>query len=638
VQHYHDNITNRNGGAVSQVGLLVRQNGVAAVLYSDNGITRIDNPVYSDTNGEISFYAANGTYDISVVSPTAGATRQSPITLFDEADSVIPNFGTSGGSSHVGFIQSGGHAVGRTTQAKAREVFTPQDAGAVGDNSTTDTTAVQNALTDYGAVHLPATTGYKVGTLSVAASSHVSGEGRGSPLNFVGTAGLQVAGSNVTLRNLRFSGPGSTQLIAATASASDVTLDSIDLSSDITASPNGIGVQVNQSSSHRWRLIGSTLNVYGFGYLQNDGAGGSVGHVVSGNYITTQTGDCVEINTPTTAAQDVVISGNVLKVAAGSGTAEGFGVGLAHVNGAAVLGNVIERAWVSSLHVEDGSKNVSFIGNVSKSCQSHGLTVNAGGTGGNQAQAKAVIAIGNQLEADSIGAGLAGIYIIYDGSGTVYGSSIVGNVVRNFESGLWLGGNATHHASGNTIDSCTYAIRCETGDSVYTRITGSNIVLGTATALLYASGATGVMVQAGSFICDTKPTNIILKDAANRPGCSVAGFSWPQTQLLSAGSTTWTNLFPASSTCVIRGRLTVQAHNNAAAVADNTYFCADITWDGTTLTLIGAAKQDNGALASTGSDAYGALRVSGGQLQYGWFCASAITIRADVNFDGLYMV
>jgi hypothetical protein len=147
------------------------------------------------------------------------------------------------------------------------------------------------------------------------------------------------------------------------------------------------------------------------------------------------------------------------------------------------------------------------------------------------------------------------------------------------------------------------------------------------------------MVRAGSFVCDTKPTNIILKAApgTTRPGGSVDGFAWPQTQLLTAGSTTWVNLFPAAANSIIKGRLVIQAVNNAG-VSDNTYFCADFTWDGTELTLSTAAKQDNGALASTGADAYGALQVSGGQLQYGWFCASAITIRADVQFDGNYMV
>lgn len=69
----------------------------------------------------------------------------------DTKELVVHDGSTPGGWTGGGFLQAGTGAVARTAQAKMREWISPEDNGALGDNSTNDAAAFQQAIDDAAA-------------------------------------------------------------------------------------------------------------------------------------------------------------------------------------------------------------------------------------------------------------------------------------------------------------------------------------------------------------------------------------------------------------------------------------------------------------------------------------------------------
>lgn len=90
MEQYARPLQDQNGKAISGATVTVFIGGTTtlAQIYSDNGITAKQNPFTTGINGLVAFYAANGMYDISVVSPrnVFPAEALKGISLFDEAE------------------------------------------------------------------------------------------------------------------------------------------------------------------------------------------------------------------------------------------------------------------------------------------------------------------------------------------------------------------------------------------------------------------------------------------------------------------------------------------------------------------------------------------------------------------------
>lgn len=89
----------------------------------------------------------------------------------------------SGGSALVGFLQSGSGAVARTVQSKDRDIFSVKDFGALGDGITSDTSAINTAITALsglggGTLYFPRGTYLMSGNINLAANVSLLGESR----------------------------------------------------------------------------------------------------------------------------------------------------------------------------------------------------------------------------------------------------------------------------------------------------------------------------------------------------------------------------------------------------------------------------------------------------------------------------
>lgn len=86
MQKYFESVVDRSGNAVVGASVLVQLGGVNATIYSDNGVTTQANPITTDNNGYFSFYAANGTYDLTVSGSNFATQSFTGIELFDPVD------------------------------------------------------------------------------------------------------------------------------------------------------------------------------------------------------------------------------------------------------------------------------------------------------------------------------------------------------------------------------------------------------------------------------------------------------------------------------------------------------------------------------------------------------------------------
>lgn len=140
----------------------------------DANSQRIINLPYAGSNSEP---IVLGQVEDAILS--AGGSISAEALLRIAGDTARPTSATlaaTGGSSLLGFIQSGTGATLRTVQDKARDFKTLKDFGAVGDGVADDTAAIQAALTSSGTI--VATKGtYKItSTLTIPSNTTFRGE------------------------------------------------------------------------------------------------------------------------------------------------------------------------------------------------------------------------------------------------------------------------------------------------------------------------------------------------------------------------------------------------------------------------------------------------------------------------------
>lgn len=138
-----------NGNPLSGGLLYTYEAGTATPLatYTDsNGNVANANPIVLDAAGRVPYQVwltSGATYKL-ILKTSLGITVWTEDDVPAEVDFAA--LAASSGSSLIGFLQSGTGAVARTVQSKLRERISLEDFGAVGDDSTNDTAAIQAAI------------------------------------------------------------------------------------------------------------------------------------------------------------------------------------------------------------------------------------------------------------------------------------------------------------------------------------------------------------------------------------------------------------------------------------------------------------------------------------------------------------
>lgn len=216
MQRFFDVVQDRSGNAIPGALVYVYTSGGGlATLYSDNGVTTTPNPVTTNFDGEYGFYAANGTYSLTITASGYTSDSRPGVVIFDPADGGVGVF-----------VQAGTGAVTRVAQNKMRESFSVKDFGAVGDGVTDDSAAIQiaiNALPSGGTLVFPFGT-YKVNTSIEIQVSNITLLGNGSTIDATTLAyNAAVRGSGAVFR-FTTPNPTNTTTLASTAAAGATTL------------------------------------------------------------------------------------------------------------------------------------------------------------------------------------------------------------------------------------------------------------------------------------------------------------------------------------------------------------------------------------------------------------------------------
>jgi hypothetical protein len=133
----------RSGAAIPSALVTVKTSpaGATATIYSDDGVTTKSNPITTDSNGEFSFYAADGDYTLTVSGTGITERTIGPITLLDPGDADE----TTLLATDVSFTPSGTGAVARTV-ASALQSFTQSGSYSTTANFNTATDALTETI------------------------------------------------------------------------------------------------------------------------------------------------------------------------------------------------------------------------------------------------------------------------------------------------------------------------------------------------------------------------------------------------------------------------------------------------------------------------------------------------------------
>jgi len=169
--------------------------------YTDyTGNTANSNPVILNSRGECDIWLGTSSYKFKLATST------------DVEVWTVDNISVLSSSANITFVESGTGAVAETVQAKLRLGYVyPEDFGAVGNGSTNDTTALQNAINTGRDVYLAAGKTY-LHTVALSVTTNYQWVGGPGILKTSGAINsVTVGGGSIGVKlSLNFNSPGQT--------------------------------------------------------------------------------------------------------------------------------------------------------------------------------------------------------------------------------------------------------------------------------------------------------------------------------------------------------------------------------------------------------------------------------------------
>lgn len=386
-------------------------------------------------------------------------------------------------------------------------------------------------------------------------------------------------------------------------------VDVIIADSVFTGNPSNY-INVNNPNVEGLRFINNRVTTTGYGVLDNSGAGGSDFAIYAFNEINAEA-DPIAFNHPAVTVSRRLALGNLLDVIpGGSGGSAGFAISVANTDDYIIVGNFVRESRLEAFHVEDGQSRGIIGFNTGTGLLGDGVHILAPSV--SQGTADPLIVVGNHLNHTGTKSAFSGHIAVSDSDGTLALNIFDDFVVNGFGTGLSIGQQTEAYGLGVVLNANT-ALAAGVNGQGFGTLYCSN------TAALFLGGAGA---HAGTFISITVPTTILAKQGASFPGPSAERFRFPFSYSHTGNSTIQAfNICTMPSLFAGRVVIATATHSN-----DSIFYVGEITWDGTTLTLLNGVVKYNGAFSSA------SLAVTAGVLQFKFFSSAARSGLASADF------